>query len=203
MNKDCELLALSKVCQDCRKCPIGGLSYNQKQGDVVIQSFAANVFSNMNWNAKIMVVGQNPGWDEMRLKEPFVGASGKVFEKEIRDVVGIDRSMLYISNVVRCYTPQNRKPTDLELENCRFILDREIEILQPRIIIALGAMAFAQLTGMNQIMRHQGEVIFSPRYRLPIMVVLHPSPFNMNNPERKQSFLSALKNLKNWMATNG
>ena len=165
----------------------------------------SNVFSYVDAKEyrDIMVVGQNPGWDEMRWEVPFVGASGKVFEKEMKDVAGIDRSALYISNVVRCYTPENRKPTAEELENCRPILDREIEILQPKIIIALGSMAFAQLTGMNQIMRHHGEVVFSPRYKIPVIAVLHPSPLNLNNPERKLAFFSDLENLKKWMETNG
>lgn len=199
MDKYCELMKLAQSCRDCRKCAIGGIKYDQIQDGMVVQSFKSNVFSNRNLTADIMVIGQNPGWDEMRWETPFVGASGKFFEGAIQEVAGLERSRLYISNVVRCYTPENRKPRSYEVDNCQHILDREIEIIKPRIIIALGSMAFAQLTGMNCIMKHHGEIVTSPRYKVPVIAVLHPSPLNLNNPERKVAFYSDLQNLKHWM----
>lgn len=181
------LEGLKNECLACRKCQIGGQDVCGKK---------SNVFSNMNPDAKIMVVGQNPGRDEVAAGEPFVGASGQYFNKILQDVVGITRKDLYVSNVVRCYTPDNRKPKSSEVENCRPFLDREVELVDPEIIVALGGPALRQLTGVNGIMKHCGEMIFSPRYKKFVLAMLHPSPLNMNNPERREMFLSGLDRLK-------
>jgi DNA polymerase len=162
-------------------------------------SFLSNVFSNMNLSAKVMVVGQNPGRDEVEQKEPFVGIAGKLFNKALEEHSGLKRSDLYIGNSVRCYTPGNRKPFQQEEEACRWILDKEIAIVNPKIVVALGAAAFKQLTGMSGIMKHHGEVIVSIRYRVPVMPILHPSPLNTNNPERRDGFYDDLRKLKEYL----
>lgn len=182
-----DLVVLRDECLECKKCSIGG--------QLVAGKFLSNVFSNMN-RAKIMVVGQNPGRDEVERKEPFVGMAGKRFDEILLEVVGITRADLYISNSVRCYTPENRKPFQTEEDNCREFLDKEIAIVKPKLIVALGSVAFRQLTGMNGIMKHHGSVTFSIRYHIPVLPVLHPSPLNMNNPERGQAFHEDLLKLK-------
>lgn len=199
MDKYCEMMKLADECRSCRKCKIGGVHYEHKQDGRTVQSLLSNVFSNMQIDANLMVVGQNPGWDEMRSELPFVGASGKIFDRAIKEVVGLERRELYISNAQKCYTPENRKPFPDELENCQYLLDREIEIIQPKIIIALGSIAFTQLTGMNRMMRHHGEIIFSPRHKISVIGVLHPSPFNMGLPDRKEAFYSDLQKLKEFL----
>lgn len=189
-----DLKGLKKECLDCRKCLIGGKD---------IDGNTSNVFSNMNTSAKIMVVGQNPGKDEVAAGEPFVGASGKYFNKVLQEVVGISREDLYISNMVRCYTPENRRPRRSEMENCRGFLDREIELLDPEVIIALGGPALRQLTGVNGITKNCGEMIFSPRYKRYVLALLHPSPLNTNNPERRELFMSGLGKLKEYLEKEG
>jgi uracil-DNA glycosylase family 4 len=183
-----DLVVLRDECIECKRCSIGG--------QLIEKQFLSNVFSNMNQKAKIMVVGQNPGRDEVEKKEPFVGMAGKRFDEILFKVVGITRADLYISNSIRCHTPGNRKPSQNEEDNCREFLDKEIAIIKPKIIVALGSVAFRQLTGMNGIMKHHGSITFSIRYHVPVLPVLHPSPLNMNNPEREQAFYDDLLKLK-------
>jgi DNA polymerase len=186
-----ELLALSQECLACRRCQIGG--------QLVDGKFLSNVLSNMNLGVKVMAIGQNPGRLEIERKEPFVGTSGKLFDKALLEIVGLKRSDLYIGNCVRCFTPHNRKPFQQEEDNCREFLDKEIAIVKPEIIVALGSLAFKQLTGMSGIMRHHGEIIPSIRYKIPVIPILHPSPLNTNNPERREGFYNDLRKLKEFL----
>jgi DNA polymerase len=127
--------------------------------------------------------------------EPFVGPSGKVFEEALNRIVGLKREDLYITNTVKCYTKNNRKPMQSEVDNCRDFLDLEMKLVQPKVAVALGSFAFKALTGMSGIMKHCGEVVISPRYRIRVVAMLHPSPYNTNNPERKKMFELAMKKL--------
>jgi len=157
--------------------------------------FLSNVFSNMNTDARIMAVGQNPGRDEVERGEPFVGVSGKFFDEAIAQI-GLSRSDFYISNIARCFTPSNRPPSREEMDNCRSFLDREIEIVKPKLIVALGSLAFRQLTGMRGIMKRHGKPVFSIRYNVPILPLLHPSPLNTNVPEKRRMFMEGLSSVK-------
>lgn len=180
-------MKLREKCLACRRCGIGG--------GMVEGKWLANVFSNMNCVARMMVVGQNPGRDEAEKKEPFIGTSGKFFDEALASV-GMSRSDCYVSNAVRCYTPGNRKPLSDEMDNCRTFLDREIEILKPKLLVALGGTAFKQLTGLAGITKHHGTKVFSPRYKLFVIPLLHPSPLNMNKPENREEFLKDMQALK-------
>jgi len=182
---------LRDECVACRKCEIGGVMVEDK--------FISNVFSNMNEGARIMVVGQNPGSKEVERGEPFIGPSGAFFDRAVEEVLGLSRSDFYVSNVVRCHTPGNRPLRQAEKENCRYYLDREIAIIEPKIIIALGAPSFKQLTGMSGIMKHCGERIFSPRYGVYVVPLLHPSPRNTNDPGRREMFYDGLRKLKEFL----
>lgn len=179
-----ELETLREGCLSCRTCSIA-CSTPQ----------TVNVFSNMNADARIMIVGQNPGRDEVVAGVPFIGKSGKFFDRAIKAICGLERSDLYITNTVKCLTPANRKPKRDEIEACRHFLDKEIALVQPEIIIALGALAFKRITGMSGIMKHQGELVFSPKYSVYVLPLLHPSPYNTNNPERRDIFFDGLEKL--------
>lgn len=186
-NKMEELSSLKSECLACRKCQIGGVTLDS--------GHISNVFSNMN-RADIMIVGQNPGRDEVEQGQPFVGRAGKIFDEAIMEVLGFDRSKLYITNTLKCYTPENRKPFDNEKDNCRSFLDREVALVQPKVIAALGGVALKSLTGMSGMMKNHGQVIMSLRYRIPVIPVLHPSPLNLSNPVRRREFFTDLWKLK-------
>jgi len=190
LTKLAQLRDLEKQCFACRKCAIGGC---------LTGSNLSNVFSNMCPKARIMVVGQNPGAKEVELRRPFVGPSGAFFDKCIKDVLGIDRSRLYISNIVRCYTPGNRAPKVAETSNCRDILDQEIEILKPELVVTLGGYALKQVTGLNRISQHHGEIVVSPRYSVKVLPLYHPSPINMNNTQHSENFRSDLELVRDFL----
>jgi len=191
MDKIKQLKILKAECLACRRCHIGGQTLEGK--------FLGNVFSNMNCDAGFLVVGQNPGSEECRQGEPFVGVSGKMFDQLVEEVLGMKRSMFYISNTVRCLTPGNRKPTSEEVSNCHNFLDREIEILNPKIVITLGGPAFEQVTGLHGIMKHHGKPEFSPRYKIPVFPLLHPSPINLNDPKKLELFVADLVKLEEFI----
>jgi len=97
-----------------------------------------------NHEAKIMFVGEAPGQNEAKTGRPFCGAAGKVLDK-LLDHVGIPRASVYITNIVKDRPPENRDPTSLEIEVYGPFLDRQIEILQPKVIATLGRYAMGYI----------------------------------------------------------
>lgn len=152
---------------------------------------------------KIMCCGQNPGASEVKQGEPFVGPSGKFFDQAVLGAICLKREVFYISNVLRCFSPGNRPPTSEELDACRPILDEEIKIIKPALIIALGSVAFERLTGMHGIMKHHGEIVVSPRYLIPVIALLHPSPYNTNNPANRDKFYEGLQKVGEYLSAMG
>jgi len=150
----------------------------------------SNVFSNMNVGADVMVVGQNPGFEEMLSGRPFVGPSGD-FLDEALGCAGFSRDDIYLTNVVKCFTHGNRAPTREEMERCSEFLDREFEVVGPKVVLALGAVALKRLTGMGGVEKHCGEEVMSIRYMVPVVVSFHPSPYNSNDPARREAIFEA------------
>lgn len=186
-----KLNSLKAKCISCRRCGLGGQFMDNRP---------CNVFSNMNQEATIMVVGQNPGRDEVAQAEPFVGASGRFFNDTVAATIGMKRVDFYITNVLHCFTPGNRKPEAAELDACLPIISEEIELLKPRLIIALGSVAFERLTGMHGIMKHHGEVVYSIRHGMtPVIGILHPSPYNTNNPALRDVFKAGLERVREFL----
>jgi len=95
-------------------------------------------------NAKVMLIGQNPGADEDETGRPFVGRSGKFLTKTLAEF-GIKREDLYITNIVKHVSPQNRKPLDDEVAACLPYLTTQISIIKPKIIVLLGKSAINTL----------------------------------------------------------
>ena len=137
------------------------------------------VFSTGNPDADVMVVGEAPGFDEERLKEPFVGKAGQKLDG-ILAAMGIDRAQTYISNIVKFrpsmanQTTNNRKPTAEEMEACLPFIREEIEIVQPKVIIALGGTAAqALLACKDPVAKMRGS--FHEVAGIPLRVTYHPS----------------------------
>lgn len=99
------------------------------------------VFGVGNAAADLMFVGEGPGRDEDLAGEPFVGRSGKLLDRLVAEELGIDRRSCYIANVVKCRPPQNRDPRPAEMDACRAYLDRQIELVAPKVIVTLGNVA--------------------------------------------------------------
>jgi uracil-DNA glycosylase len=92
----------------------------------------------------LLFVGEGPGAEEDRLGEPFVGRSGKLLDKLMAEELGLTRDRCYIANVVKCRPPGNRDPEPDEIEACRPWLDRQLDLIRPKVVITLGKFA-AQL----------------------------------------------------------
>ncbi|HZR79286.1 MAG TPA: uracil-DNA glycosylase, partial [Chthoniobacterales bacterium] len=135
-----KLAAINERVSACVKCP--NLANSRKQ----------TVFGVGNPDADIMFVGEAPGADEDAQGEPFVGRAGQLLTKIIK-AMGFAREEVYIANVLKCRpdTPGmsygNRAPTPREMETCRPFLNEQIEIIQPKVIVALGAVAVEGLLG--------------------------------------------------------
>ena len=122
-----ELEALAAEVDKCRKCPLGELRKNAVPGEG-------------NPRAQILFAGEGPGADEDEQGRPFVGRAGQLLDKIIA-AMGLKRSDVYICNVLKCRPPENRDPKPEEIINCLPYLQRQIELINPQIIIALGAHA--------------------------------------------------------------
>ncbi len=94
-------------------------------------------------NAEIMFIGEAPGFYEDQQGKPFVGSAGK-FLDELLKSIGLDRANVYICNVIKCRPPDNRDPFPQEIEACRKWLDRQIEIISPKVIVTLGRYSMAR-----------------------------------------------------------
>lgn len=121
-----------------------------------------------NPNAEIMFIGEAAGRNEALLRRPFVGLAGKLVDKQL-DAIGIPRKEVYISNVVKCRPPDNRDPEPEEIAAFAPYLDKEIEILNPKLIITLGRFSMAKfipnvkismIHGRLHKVRFQGKIRF-------------------------------------------
>jgi uracil-DNA glycosylase family 4 len=94
-------------------------------------------------NAGIMFVGEAPGWHEDQQGRPFVGPAGQFLDRLLASI-GLERRQVYIANVIKCRPPDNRDPLPMEIQNCRQWLDKQIEIISPRMIVTLGRYSMAR-----------------------------------------------------------
>lgn len=141
------------------------------------------VFGTGNPNAELMFVGEGPGADEDQQGEPFVGRAGQLLNDMIR-AMGLKREDLYIANVVKCRPPGNRTPEREECETCMPFLLRQIAAIQPKYIVALGAVAAKNLLGVNDSMSNlRGRWYDFRGSRL--LVTYHPA-FLLRDPRQKK-----------------
>ncbi len=121
---------------DCTRCVL------HKQGRKQI------VFGVGNPKAELMFVGEGPGADEDQQGEPFVGRAGQLLNNMIK-AMGITREQVYIANIVKCRPPGNRTPEREECDTCSPFLMRQIAVIKPKVVVALGAVAAKTLLAMN------------------------------------------------------
>jgi DNA polymerase len=132
------------------------------------------VFGSGNAQAAIMVIGEAPGADEDSQGLPFVGKAGQLLTQMLLSI-NLDRAKdLFITNVVKCRPPQNRNPQESEIAACRDYLERQIEIIQPRIILLLGRVAASALLGASDGIGHLRTG--SHAYKdIPVVLTYHPA----------------------------
>jgi len=120
-------------------------------------------------NADLLFIGEAPGWHEDQQGRPFVGPAGQFLDQLLASI-GLQREKVYIANVIKCRPPQNREPLPVEIQSCRKWLDRQIEIIQPQMIVTLGRYSLARYFPNESIgkihgkPRKLGDVIYYPMY---------------------------------------
>lgn len=178
------LRQLAITCRACTMCELG--RKNAIKDDT---SRDPHVFSNLN-PTRFVVVGQNPGWNELAANEPFVGAAGDNFNKELK-VNGLSRDDFYIGNATKCWTKDNAKPSDKHVERCRPFLMMEINLIRPLLVVALGALAFDCLCPNVKFNDGLKRITKSELFDVNVFAVYHPSPLNMAS--RKEMFQDQMK----------
>lgn len=142
------------------------------------------VFGVGSKSADWMIVGEAPGAEEDRRGEPFVGRAGKLLD-EMLYAVGLDRQSVFIANVLKCRPPNNRDPSPDEAGQCRPYLDRQIALVAPRLILAVGRIAAQQLLGSDAPLgRLRGKVHAIGEPAVPVVVTYHPA-YLLRSPTQK------------------
>lgn len=172
------LRSLRDTCKDCVMCGLG-----RDMAAMHGERIDPHVFSNMQ-PSKFMVVGQNPGYNECKQDQPFVGDAGNNFNTEI-EKYELTRNDFYITNTSKCATPDNRAPTTDEVERCGPFLAMEITLLNPKFIITLGATAFAHFCPKAIYNKALGTFTYSETFKKKIFAIYHPSPRNLTEESRK------------------
>ena len=146
------------------------------------------VFADGNPGAAVMLVGEAPGRDEDIEGLPFVGRSGQLLDRMLA-AIGLDRSSVYIANVIPWRPPGNRTPTPHETEICRPFIERQIELAGPKILVALGGPSAKLLTGSSEgVLRLRGtwrDHATPSGAVIPTMPTLHPA-YLLRNPSHKK-----------------
>jgi uracil-DNA glycosylase family 4 len=151
------------------------------------------VFGTGDENADLLLIGEAPGAEEDRQGEPFVGAAGQLLNAMLH-AVGLKREQVYIANIVKCRPPGNRNPAKTEAGACRQYLDRQIELIQPRVILSMGAVSAHNLLltdesvgRLRQRPHHYGK------QNIPLMVTYHPAYLLRSPAEKAKVWLDLQK----------
>jgi len=155
---------------DCQRCPLAP-SRNKL------------VFGDGNPNARLLFVGEGPGADEDAQGLPFVGRGGQLLNNMIT-AMGLKREAVYIANIVKCRPPKNRVPEPIEANTCKPFLFQQIEVIQPELIVALGATAATYLLGAKASLSSlRGRLHHA--FNTKVIVTYHPA-FLLRDPTQKK-----------------
>lgn len=169
-DKPAALKAISEDIGDCTRCRL-----HKGRKNIV--------FGVGKVNADIMFVGEGPGADEDEQGEPFVGRAGQLLNNMIT-AMGLKRQDVYIANVVKCRPPGNRTPERDECDTCGPFLLRQIEVIRPKVIVALGAVAAKYLLGINDSMANLRGHWYDFK-GAKLVVTYHPA-YLLRDPRQKK-----------------
>lgn len=172
-----DLEGLKKSLHDCARCRL-----SEKRTSVVFGEGAPD--------ARIMFIGEGPGAEEDRTGRPFVGQAGQLLDRIVL-AMGFQRAETYIANVVKCRPPGNRDPKNDEIAACSGFLDRQIELIRPDVIVALGRFAANRLTGTDKPLGAlRGR--WSHYKGVPLLSTYHPA-YLLRTPADKRKVWQDLK----------
>ncbi len=164
--------ALAEKIRSCSQCPLGGRRTKAVPGEGPDR-------------AEILLVGEAPGKDEDREGRPFVGRAGFVLDRCLQEA-GIERSEIFITSVIKCRPPENRRPKKEEVEACMPYLEAQIGLVQPKVVILMGNTATRAVLDLEGVASLRGRV-----YRDLFLVTFHPAAV-LRNGNLKEAFVSDL-----------
>jgi uracil-DNA glycosylase family 4 len=161
---------LRECVSECTRCELSA-------------SRTKTVFGVGNQSADWMIIGEAPGGEEDRRGEPFVGRAGQMLDEMLR-AIGQRRDTVFIANILKCRPPNNRDPKPAEAAECRSYLERQIALLQPKIILAVGKIAAQNLLGTDDpVGRMRGRP--HEHNGIPLVVTYHPA-YLLRSPSHKR-----------------
>ena len=164
-----DLNEIANLVRNCTDCPLGLSRTNAVPGEGP-------------HNAQIMFIAEGPGKNEDEQGRPFVGAAGKFLE-ELLDSAGMNREDVYITNMIKCRAPENRDPEPKEIEACSKYLDRQIELINPDLIVTLGRFSMEKFIHGEKISKASGRL--RRKRGLNILPVIHPAAGLRRNEMRR------------------
>lgn len=170
---------LSQIANSCHLCELSKTRKNV-------------VFGYGNTNATIMFIGEAPGANEDEQGLPFVGRAGDILTKIIENVLELKRSDVYIANIIKCRPPNNRVPNDFEASMCLPYIHRQIELVNPKIIVLLGTTSYKYLLkDSTPISKVRGQVFMYKNIK--VIPTYHPSYLLRNESAKKDVYIDMLK----------
>jgi len=164
-----------------------------KESPLYIPGCTHIVFGEGNPKADIMFIGEAPGKQEDQQGRPFVGRAGQLLNRAL-EKLGLERSNVFITNVVKCRPPENRTPTHTEMQTGKKLLNKEIEVVEPQVICALGSTALRSLFEENiKISSVRGKQ--KAYHNVPVVPTYHPA-YILRNPNAADTFLEDLRQAK-------
>lgn len=179
--KDKEWQQLEERCRGCKKCPLWETRTNV-------------VFGSGDRKAEVMFIGEAPGEKEDLSGVPFVGAAGKLLDKFLY-AVDIDRSRVFIANMLKCRPPKNRDPKEEEQDMCIDYLREQVRLIRPRLIVCLGRIAAKRLI-RDDFMISKEHGVFYEKNGYTVCAVYHPAAL-LRDPRRKEDMLIDMQKIKN------
>lgn len=170
LDREAALKALREEIGDCRRCKLSNRRTNI-------------VFGEGNPSARLMFIGEAPGKEEDLQARPFVGNAGMLLTRLV-ERMGFKREDVYIANIVKCRPPMNRDPEIDEIEKCRGFIERQIEIINPAVIMSLGRISVQTLTGNTKLKITAIRGNFFDYKGIPLMPTFHPA-YLIRNPKDK------------------
>lgn len=172
--------ALRQRCLNCRACGLCETRTNV-------------VFGVGDPNAEVLFVGEAPGEREDALGEPFVGRAGQLLD-DMLAMIGLDRSRIYITNSIKCRPPQNRDPLNTEKDACAPFLQRQLQLMQPKIIVCLGRVSAMEMIKPDfKITQEHGQ--FFEKNGVLMTAIYHPAALLRDSDKKPDAFVD-LKRLQ-------
>ncbi len=165
--------SLRQTCEQCHNCPLGETRTNL-------------VFGDGNPRAKLMLVGEGPGQQEDLSGVPFVGPAGQLLDRML-EIIDLDRSRYYITNIVKCRPPHNRDPLAQEQDACIGYLRTQTRLIRPKLIVCLGRIAAMRLIRPDyRITREHGQWVQKGDFWMT--AIYHPSALLRDESKRPEAF---------------